>query len=52
MRELAFQRKSISGKVDEPVLVVFASSEKVDEKDPTKVSKETVEEIIDIARQV
>ncbi|MEM2955935.1 MAG: threonyl-tRNA synthetase editing domain-containing protein [Nitrososphaerales archaeon] len=40
------------GKVDESVLVVLISSEKVDEKDPTKVAKKSAEEIMDIARQV
>jgi len=44
--------KEMSGKVDESVLVVFISSEKVDEKDPEKVAKKSVEEIIDIAKQV
>jgi threonyl-tRNA synthetase len=44
--------EEMSGKVGESVLVVFISSEKADEKDPTKVVKKSVEEIIDIAKQV
>ncbi len=44
--------EEISGKVDESVLVIFISSEKVDEKDPIKVAKKSVEEIIEIAKQV
>jgi len=44
--------EEMRGKVGESVLVVFISSEKVDEKDPAKVLKKSVEEIIDIAKQV
>lgn len=40
------------GGVNEPVLVVFACSEKIDERDPTLVAKRTVELVIDIAKQV
>jgi threonyl-tRNA synthetase len=44
--------EEMRGKVGESVLVVFISSEKVDEKDPARVLKKSIEEIIDIAKQV
>lgn len=40
------------GGVNELVLVVFACSEKIDERDPTRIATGTVESVIEIAKQV
>ena len=40
------------GGVNEPVLVVFVCSEKIDERDPTRIATRTVKSVIDIAKQV
>lgn len=44
--------EEMNGGIDESVLVVLISSEKVDEKDPKIVARMSAEEIMNIARQV
>lgn len=45
-------KEGASGRVDEPVLVVFISSESVDEKSPPLTASRAVESIVDIAKRI